>query len=111
VEELNLWNCGLMALSGGVGRLVGLKRLNLCENKGLTTLPAVLWTLAGLEELNLAGCGLTALPEGIGALTGLRVLDLHNCGLTALPEGMEGAGWAEEAEPLRKCGTWCHTQL
>jgi hypothetical protein len=68
---------------------VGLKRLNLCENKGLTTLPAVLWTLAGLEELDLSHCGLRALPAGMEGLAGLKKLNLsYNFELTALPVGL-----------------------
>jgi hypothetical protein len=95
---------GLRALPEGFGRLAylpgpsayhtylgggHLRVLNLSGNEELTTLPEGLWSLVGLEELNLSFCGLRALPEGIGAMAGLRKLGLrHNEGLTALPEGL-----------------------
>jgi hypothetical protein len=85
---------GLRALPEGFGRLAylptpGLKKLDLTGNRNLSALPAGLWTLAGLEELNLRTCGLMALPEGIEALAGLKKLNLsHNLGLTALPEAL-----------------------
>jgi hypothetical protein len=44
------------------------------------------WSLAGLEKLNLNDCGLRALPEGVGAMAGLKTLHLSsNEELTALP--------------------------
>jgi Leucine-rich repeat (LRR) protein len=100
---------GLRALPEGFGRLAyllapGLRMLNLFANPGLTALPEGMCALAGLEELDLAGCGITALPEGVGALTGLLKLDLDgNRELTALPEGLCAlAGLAELI--LRGCG-------
>jgi Leucine-rich repeat (LRR) protein len=71
------------------------KKLNLSTNRDLTTLPAGLWSLTGLEELHLQSCGLTALPEGftsgggVGARTGLKKLNLsYTAGRTALPAGL-----------------------
>jgi hypothetical protein len=67
----------------------GLKTLDLNGNLELNELPESLWSLTGLEELNLQGCGLRALPEGIGALAGLQSLDLDgNRMLDALPEAL-----------------------
>ena len=108
---------GLRALPEGFGRLAylpgpGLRKLILSHNENLAALPAGLWTLAGVEELDLDCCGLVALPEGMEGLARLRVLNLgqngnltalpaglwtlvgleelylHGCGLTALPEGI-----------------------
>jgi leucine-rich repeat protein SHOC2 len=91
VARLDLDECGLTELPEGIGRLVGLKKLNLYGNTGLTALPEELCALVGLEELYLSFCGLTALPEGIGGLVGLRKLGLYNNeGLTALPAALGG---------------------
>ena len=69
--------------------LAGLKVLDLSGNMELTALPAGLWSLAGLEALDLQYCGLRALPEGIGRLAGLNRLNLsYNEELTALPAGL-----------------------
>jgi hypothetical protein len=103
VEELDLGRCGLRALSGGIGRLAGLRTLYLHGNEGLTVLPAELGLLEGLEVLSLYGCGLTALPEGIGGLVGLRALNLcGNRGLAALPAGLGRLRNLEELD-LRIC--------
>ena len=69
----------------------GLQKLNLRCNAELEALPAELWSLAGLRELDLHDCGLHTLPEEIGGLVGLRALSLrYNRGLTALPAGLGG---------------------
>jgi hypothetical protein len=108
----------LRALPEGFGRLAylpgpALRVLDLHGNsRGLIALPEGLWSLVGLEELDLSSCGLRALPEEIGRLTGLKALNLCGnpelrvlpqglcslvgleklhvveCGLTALPEGI-----------------------
>jgi Leucine-rich repeat (LRR) protein len=90
--------------------LVGLKKLDLRFNYGLTSVPEGLCSLVGLEELHLNFCGLTALPEAVGGLSGLRKLFLDgNEGLTALPQGlgqlrgMEHAGRFQSALVLRGC--------
>jgi Leucine-rich repeat (LRR) protein len=78
---------GLRALPEGIGRLAylplqwqsaGLRTLNLGGNEGLVVLPEGLWSLVGLEELDLGYCGLRTLPEGIGRLARLRNLDLSD---------------------------------
>jgi hypothetical protein len=85
LEEPDLRGCDLTALPEGIGRLTGLKELELGFNHELTALPAGLWTLSGLEELHLYQCwGLRALPGGGGGRW-----------LVALPEG---GGWA----PIRR---------
>ena len=80
----------LTALPEEIGQLQGLKKLDLGYNPRLRgVLPAALWTLPGLEELDLSGCGLAALPEAVGQLTGLKVLNLYNnFGLCSLPAGL-----------------------
>jgi Leucine-rich repeat (LRR) protein len=100
---------GLRALPEGVGRLAylpapGLRKLVLSFNRNLAALPAGLWTLTGLEELDLYACGLRALPEGIGRLAGLRKLNLfNNKKLTALPAGLCSLAGLEELN-LSYCG-------
>jgi hypothetical protein len=93
LRELDLHDCGLRTLPEEIGGLVGLRALSLGYNKELgsstATLPAALWSLAGLEELSLQWCGLRSLPEGIGLLAGLKTLDLSlNRGLASLPAGL-----------------------
>jgi Leucine-rich repeat (LRR) protein len=102
---LDRWHHGSICrwhLPEGFGRLAylpvpGLRMLDLSGNRGRyhwgrhqgIALPEGLWTLAGLEDLDLRDCGLWALPEGIGGLTGLRKLDVSsNSELTALPAGL-----------------------
>jgi hypothetical protein len=100
---------GLRALPEGFGRLAygpapGLRTLDLRGNVELTALPERLWTLAGLEELNLRSCGLQALPEEIWGLTGLQKLDLsRNEELTALPEELWSLAGLEGLR-LQECG-------
>ena len=72
-------NIGLRMLPGELGRLAylpkpGLKRINLIGNTNLTTLPDALWSLVGLEALDLRGCRLASLPAGIGRLSRLKTL-------------------------------------
>jgi hypothetical protein len=103
MEELNLMDCDLRALPEGIGRLTGLKSLDLRGNRRLAALPEGLCVLAGLEELDLNDCDLRALPEGIGALAGLKRLDLrYNEDLTALPEGLCALAGLEELD-LNDC--------
>jgi hypothetical protein len=110
---------GLRALPEGFSRLVylsrpGLKRLDHDFKKELTSVPAGLWSLMGLEELNLRRCGLDERAEGIRRLTGfihaerglqallayprseavegVHELDLACCVLMALPEGTGSSG-------------------
>jgi hypothetical protein len=102
VAELDLSHCGLMALPEGIGRLAGLKKLDVRFNINLTALPEGLCTLSGLEELDMSYCRLTALPEGVEGLTGLRTLDLTgNRELTTLPAGL---GRLRNLEGLRLYG-------
>jgi Leucine-rich repeat (LRR) protein len=102
LKELSLAKCKLTALSQRVGWLSGLRKLNVSGNvlsvNELTSLPAELWSLIGLEELDLGCCELMVLPEGIGALAGLRTLDLRcNEELTTLPAEL---GWLRNLETL-----------
>ena len=82
-------SAGLLALPDEMGELIGLRKLVLGGNELLTTLPAGLCALVGLEELYLGGCGLLSLMEGSAGLTGLRRLHLWgNELLTTLPTGL-----------------------
>ena len=49
-------------------------------------LPAALWTLTGLQVLNLNLNDIHTLPAGIGSLTNLTELDIYSNGLTSLPD-------------------------
>jgi hypothetical protein len=108
---LDLARSDLRELSEGCGRLAylphpGLRTLDLHGSWGLAggPLPAGLWSLTGLEELDLMNCGLRALPEGICRLAGLKKLRLNNNrGLTALPEGLCALAGLEELH-LYVCG-------
>eukprot|EP01052_Picozoa_sp_SAG31_P047264 SAG31_NODE_9387_length_1286_cov_1.018534_1_plen_259_part_00 len=84
---LNLFNRGLHALPHDVGRLVGVKTLNLYGNPiAARSLPASLWSLASLETLDLTNCALDRLPEEVGGLERLRLLCLSdNPNLHSLP--------------------------
>jgi hypothetical protein len=73
--KLNLSTCELW-LPNEVGNLVGVNELDLSYNMK-SFLPAGLWSLAGLEVLNLTSCGLEPLPEEVGMLVGLKKLYLR----------------------------------
>src|SRR5262245_18925315 len=52
----------------------------------LTEIPAALFQMPGLRELNLTNNQLTSLPENFGQLTSLKKLYLNNNPLQSLPE-------------------------
>ncbi len=56
------------------------------SGKGLTSIPADVFTRTGLERLDLSGNRLTGAPQSqIGQLENLKFLDLSNNTLTGLP--------------------------
>ena len=70
---LDMSHCGLVALPVEIGGLVMLKKLDLCYNQRLELLPAGLWSLKELEELDLSNCDLwnqRNLPTAGGAAGG-----------------------------------------
>ena len=77
VAELNLWRCGLTALPEGIGRLAGLKRLDVRHNKKLTALPAELGQLRSLVYLCIDGCPGLAVEHAIQHQRGLPALLWH----------------------------------
>ena len=121
---LDMSHCGLVALPKEIGGMVMLKKLDLCYNRGLQSLPGRLGSLKELEELDLFLCGLVALPEEIGGLARLKKLGLSGNPLQSLPAelcllkeleagpvwlragcaagGDRGAGQAEEAGPRQQ---------
>ena len=95
----------LESLPDEVGQLVGLKRLDLSGNPELRSVPAGLWSLAGLEELDLSNCaGMEMLPDEVGQLVGLKKLDLrYNTRLRSVPAGLWQLPNLAELE-LEGCG-------
>lgn len=77
----------LTEIPAGVFELAHLQELNLANN-GLTTLPESITRLTGLSMLKLTGNRLTALPEAITRLTSLTLLDLGYNELATLPEAI-----------------------
>ena len=72
---LDMSHCGLVALPVEIGGMVMLKKLDLCYNQRLELLPAGLWSLKELEELDLSNCDLwnqRNLPTAGGAAGGDR---------------------------------------
>ena len=94
----------LTSLPAGLGALTGLQQLILQDCARSTALPDGLETLTGLQKLVLEGCSrLTALPAGLGALTGLQKLYLSGCsGTTPLQAGL-GALTGLQELGLMKC--------
>jgi Leucine-rich repeat (LRR) protein len=67
--------------------LAKLKKLELCGQEGLSTLPNGLGALSALESLVFLAVPLTKLPEEISALPKLKSLDFSGLGLVTPPEG------------------------
>ena len=72
-----------------VGRLTGLKKLNLRRNK-LHRLPPNFADLRALEHLNLGSNYLGGVPGQIRGIAGLKYLHLGNNDITELPEFIGG---------------------
>ncbi len=119
LESLTLKHARLKQVSGELGRLSKLKRLDLAWNPELETLPPELGQLEGLDSLNLDNTGVRTLPESLGQLQHLRYLGLRATPMTTLPpwlsrlSNLKGLDLyrtdipAEEVEALRKALPGC----
>ena len=110
LESLYDFGDGL-GLTGSIppelGRLAGLKSLNLSANRLTGSIPPELGRLAGLESLNLSLNRLTgSIPPELGDLANLRVLDLSlNYLPVAIPPELGRLSRLEELN-LYHCGVW-----
>lgn len=90
IGHLDLSGLGILALApGDLTGLIGLRELDLADNR-LITLPAKPFAdLRKLERLDLRGNGLRQLsPDVLAGLGRLTTLDLSHNDLAALPEGV-----------------------
>src|SRR5690348_7423729 len=87
VVALAVRYCGLPTLPDSLGRLTGLRHLDLAGNQ-LAALPAALGNLAQLQRLYLEANRLAALPEWLGDLARLEALYLNGNEVAALPDGI-----------------------
>ena len=107
LESLYDFGDGL-GLTGSIppelGRLAGLKSLNLSLNRLTGSIPPELGRLAGLESLNLRRNGLAgSIPPELGDLANLRVLDLSLNALRTIPPEFGRLAKLEELN-LFACG-------
>ncbi len=87
LQILNLANNGLCTLPSPLAQL----RLTTLElgNNSFTEIPACIFTISSLKNLNMSSNQISVLPEGMLNLTNLRELDLKNNCLKALPKWIE----------------------
>lgn len=88
---LDLSDCSITKLPGGIKKLIHLRYLNLSQNKKLGELPEMVCDLYNLQTLDLYGCiRLEKLPQGIGKLINLRhLINYDNKSLSYMPKGIE----------------------
>lgn len=84
-EQLNLSNKGLTAVPAYVFDLTSLKELNISNNNIGGAIQAEIRKLEKLEVLDASNNAMTGVPAEIGQLKNLRVLNLSNNKLTGLP--------------------------
>ncbi|KAL3675366.1 hypothetical protein R1sor_025314 [Riccia sorocarpa] len=91
LQKLRLWDCQIERLPEGLGRVTGLKRLDITYCRTLKTLPDTIGSLSNLESLVLQFLDkLMILPETLGNLHSLQKLEVWHCGIKSLPESL---GW------------------
>jgi hypothetical protein len=86
--SLRLSGCQIKYLGDGIATLRGLKTLHL-RNNLLQELPAGLYSLEQLEELDVTGNGIVSFHEDLGNLVELRSLLAANNRLLCLPAEAE----------------------
>ncbi|KAL6297571.1 hypothetical protein ACE6H2_005713 [Prunus campanulata] len=78
LEYLNMSNCGLNQIPGGIANITTLKVLNLEANSLSSTIPEWLYSFSHLESLFLSHNGLSGeISSSIGNLTNIVNLDLY----------------------------------
>jgi len=85
VEEVTLRGVNLKKISGRIGKLQTLKKLDLSGCKELKRLPPEIGQLKNLTELSLSETTISSLALEIGQLTNLTKLDLYRSEITELP--------------------------
>lgn len=80
-----------MIIPASIGKLVGLKRLNLSES-GIRSLPDEFGQLVDMRRCNLSGNELRELPRTIGHLQRLNTLDISNNQIRHLPNEIINLG-------------------
>jgi len=58
------------------------------RGQNLTAVPEWVWSLRGLETLNLSENNITSVPDEIARFSRLRMLDLGHNDLSELPDGL-----------------------
>ncbi|XP_031286119.1 putative disease resistance protein RGA3 [Pistacia vera] len=91
LRTLDLSDCSITKVPGGIKKLIHLRYLNLSQNKKLGELPEMVCDLYNLQTLDLYGCiRLVKLPQEIGKLINLRhLINYDNKSLSYMPKGME----------------------
>jgi Leucine-rich repeat (LRR) protein len=87
ITALRLKGLKLASLPAQIGSLDALKYLVLSDNL-LDSLPAALWDLSNLVELDLGGNRVSSLGAGVGRLKSLLFLGMRANALTALPDSL-----------------------
>ncbi|GAB2777546.1 hypothetical protein GCM10027275_20830 [Rhabdobacter roseus] len=91
LEDLNLYNAGLLEIPTSIRKLRRLKTLDLYYNE-LTQLPPALARLRHMEQLAISHNRLETLPEALGKLQKLEKLYAHHNALSTLPTALTKLG-------------------
>jgi hypothetical protein len=89
LQVLDLYGCGIQAISPKIIELKQLKLIDLYRN-GLTSLPLEICELNELTHLNIGSNKIHELPSCISNLTNLKKLNLEMLSEIVLPETMVG---------------------
>lgn len=84
-KVLDLSNRGLTKVPADVFSKTGIEELNLTGNQLTGALPGEIRFLSNLRVLNVSNNQMTGVPAEVGQLSKLEVLDLSNNQLTGLP--------------------------